>query len=168
MPAPLQPTLAGFWLFIRNVMRIDADKLPDDSTYPGWAFNISKMIVLRALMVVPSPDPAYPNLYALAVYNLAGDRLVNFAPDVQDAPIVEGSDPPLPYFAWLRSKLGLNSFVPGVIQSSSDNGTSQSLVVPKAMENLTFFDLQTLKTPWGQTYMGYAQSYGSTIWGISG
>lgn len=153
----IQPNIAQFWSFIRNVMKITVGQLPDDSPYPGWAYNISLMIVNRALCAVPSPDPAYPGLYALAVYNLAADRLVNFAQDT----------PPNTTFADLRSSLKLDYFVAGVVQSTSDEGTSSSYVVPKQFEQFTLFDLQTLKTPWGRTYMGFAQMAGQTVWGLN-
>ena len=95
--------------------------------------------------------------YAMAVYNLAGDRLVNFAQDQVGQT----------FFQTMRTNLGLNSFVGGVISATADNGTSQSMVVPEAMETLTFSDLSTLKTPWGRQYLGMAQDYGAGPWGIS-
>jgi hypothetical protein len=151
------PTVAGYLLFIRNWMKITTEQLPDDSLYIPASLNFAKMVVNRKMQVVPSPDPAYPNLYTIAVYNLAGDRLVNFATDQEGETV----------FADLRSKCNLSGFVSGVISASSDETTSQSLVVAKAMETLTFFDLQTMKTPWGRAYMGFAQQMGPTDWGMS-
>jgi hypothetical protein len=151
------PTLAGYLLFIRNWMKITTGQLPDDSLYIPASFNFAKMMVNPKMAVVPSPDPSYPNLYAIAVYNLAGDRLVNFAVD-QDGETV---------FTDLRDKCNLAGFVSGIISSSSDETSSQSMVVAKAMETLTFFDLQTMKTPWGRAYMGFAQQMGPTDWGMS-
>ena len=153
----MEPTLSGFLAFVRNTMAIPKTALPDSSPVIGMAYNVAKTIVNQALQVVGSADPAYPTIYALAVYNLAGDALVNYAHDVT------GSD----YFAKLRASLNLGGFVPGVISSSSDESTSQSLVTPEAMQNLTFANLQQLKTPWGRTYISFAQSYGPTVWGIS-
>jgi hypothetical protein len=37
---------------------------------------------------------------------------------------------------------------------------------PEVMNNLTFADLQTLKTPWGRIYLGIAQDVG-TLWGVT-
>jgi hypothetical protein len=71
------------------------------------------------------------------------------------------------YWSDLRAKYGLDSFVLGVIQSSADQGTSQSLLVPDWVKNLTMFDLALLKTPWGRRYLGLAQAYGPTIWGLT-
>jgi len=110
--------------------------------------------------------PDQPSYHAWAVYNLGGDILVNYAPDNDDAtPPVE--PPNDHYFTILRTKLGLNSFVPGIIQSSSDNGTSVSYMTPGWMEQMTLANLQQLKTPWGRQYLMLAQAYGPTIWGLS-
>ena len=62
--------------------------------------------------------------------------------------------------------MAINSFVAGVIESSADESTSQSMKVPDQFEGLTIADLQNLKTPWGRTYLGIAQSI-RTDWGIS-
>ena len=153
----MDPTLAGFLSFVRNVMAIPRTALPDSAPVIGMAYNVALTIVNEALQVVGSASPAYPTIYALAVYNLAGDALVNYAQDVT------GST----YFADLRKSLNIGGFVSGVINSSSDEGTSQSLVTPEAMQGLTFANLQQMKTPWGRTYLGFAQSYGPTVWGIS-
>lgn len=143
------PTQAGFVAFVRGQMGIGPSVLPDDSNYLVWAYDVALAIVNRALAAVPP-------IYMLAIYNLAGDNLINYAQDT----------PPSTYFADLRKTWGINSFVAGVITSSSDEGTSESLTVPDAFKNLTIADLQNLKTPYGRTYLGFAQRYG-TLWGIS-
>ena len=40
------------------------------------------------------------------------------------------------------------------------------LLVPDAFKALTISDLQNLKTPWGLTYLGFAQACG-TLWGLT-
>lgn len=163
----MRPSIAGYTWFIRNVMLINDTILPDDSIWIGGSYNVAFNRVNKAIRRFPNHDQSYPSPYALAIYNLAGDRLINFAQDLPDAVVIEGSNPPLPYFAYMRSQMKLLTFVGGTVQASSDNGTSVSLLVPKAMENLTMQDLQNLKTPWGQTYMGIAQEYGPAGWGLS-
>lgn len=148
-------------------MRITTAVLPDDSPWINWALQQSLGLVNRALMAVRNTVPTVWTIYTRAVYNLAGHILVETAPDVPDAPNVPGSDPAAPYFTNLRSGLDMAGFISGVINSTSDNGTGNSMVVPEAMQTLTFSDLQTMKTPWGRTYLGIAQKYGPTIWGIS-
>src|ERR1700743_166794 len=103
MPYP-RPTLTGFTTFVRNEMGIPTSVLPDGSVWIQWAFNQAVSLVNHQIRVVPLQ-------YLLAVYNLAGDTLVNIAQDEPDAPAVPGSKPPLPFFAWTRRRLNLNSFV---------------------------------------------------------
>lgn len=144
------PNLTDFTTFIQNVMGISTTYLPANSPYITYAFNNAMLIVNTDLAAAPSP------FYSLAVYNLGGDNLVNFAPDQTGQT----------FFADLRKSLNITAFVPGVISSSSDEGTSQSLAVPEGLQNLSLLDLQNLKTPWGRQYLAYAQMYGP-LWGLS-
>lgn len=100
---------------------------------------------------------ASPLLYTLAVYNLAADRLINFAVDQTNQT----------YFDDQRKNLNIMMPSVGVVSGSSDESTSTSLLNPEAMKTFTLQDLQTLKTFYGRTYMSYAQMYGPDIWGIS-
>lgn len=151
------PTSAGFLTFIRDIMAISTAALPDNSPAIPAAYNIAMTLVNRALAGVPSYDVSQPSLYALAVYNLGGDRLVNFAPDQS------GST----YFADLRKSLNIAGFVSGVVSSTNDEGTGASFIVPEQMSRLTVSQLQNLKTPWGRIYIGITQSYGPAAWGLS-
>jgi hypothetical protein len=154
-------TLAGFLAFIRGNMGISTTDLPDNAPVILMALAISEETVNPALRAVRSPafsSLGYtgPNIYELAVYNLGGDNIINFAPDQPDST----------FFAVARTGYGCNSFVAGVIASSADETTSESLVVPDFMKQLTLSNLQQLKTPWGRQYLAFAQDYGN-IWGIS-
>lgn len=157
----MQPTLAGFIAFIRTVMGIDATVLPDNSPVIPMALSVALAIVNPALCAagytpgVPGTVPV--SIYVLAVYNLAGDNVINYASDVA----------PSTYFAELRTSFNTNAFVSGVIQSAGDEGTNESMVVQEAAKNFTLANLQNLKTPWGRTYLGFAQAYGPTIIGLS-
>jgi hypothetical protein len=163
----VDPTLAGFLTFIRNVMGITTTVLPDDSPVIQWCYQIALDYVNQGLCIGGSSSPAYPTIYAQAVYNFAGDRLISFAQDQPDADPVNGSDPPMPFFQFSRKQFDINGFVAGVVQSVGDEGTSTSLVVPEAMKGLTFANLQTMKTPWGRAYLAIAQSMGPTVIGIT-
>lgn len=162
----MEPTASGYLEFIRNIMGISSALLPDNSPVIGYSYNIALATVNEQLQAIKAPSDPYYSIYALAVYNLAGDRLINYAPDLDGSPVIPGSNPPLKYFAYSRKQYQLNSFVSGVVQSTSDESTSVSLVVPKALELLTIGDLQNLKTPWGRQYLAIAQDTG-TDWGIS-
>jgi hypothetical protein len=100
---------------------------------------------------------ASPQIYVLAVYNLGADRLINFAQDI----------PEQSYFADLRSKYRVMDVSVGVAAAVNDQGTSVGILNPDQMRTFTLLDLQTLKTPFGRTYMGFAQQYGTNLWGLS-
>lgn len=145
------PSQAGFTQFIRDSMGITTAQLPDNSEWITLAYDVA--VELAYIGVVQA---GFANLYTLMVYNLGGSNLVEWTPDQS------GQD----VFAKLREKYNLNAFVSGVIQSASDEGTSESMVVQEAAKNFTLADLQYLKTPWGRTYLSIAQRAG-TLWGIT-
>lgn len=160
MSGSTQPTLAGFQSFIANQMGISQLYLPTDSPVIAYAYAVAISIVNPALALACGPSqPGLPaiSIYALAVYNLAGDNVINFAQDQ------EGRT----YFADARAKLSVGAFAPGVTASSADQSTSQSTLNPEFMKNLTLANLQNLKTQWGRQYLMFAQAYGPSIWGIS-
>lgn len=144
------PNLTDFLTFIRVNMGITTAQLPDASPVITDAFNFAQSWVLSNIQQCDA------NLYNLAFYNLGGDYILNWAPDQTG----------LTFFADARKAYGLNSFQAGVIQSSSDESTSESMVVQDAAKNFTIADLQQLKTPYGRWYLMIAQQYGG-IWGLS-
>ena len=149
------PTLTGFLAWVRAVMGLTTSQLPDNSPAIPWAFNVAVAIVsldLNASPVGTSGD----TIYELAVYNLAGSNLLNWAPN----------NPPNTFFTDYRAANNLNAFVSGVIQSASDEGTSDSFVVSDFMKNFTLADLQYLKDPYGRQYLAFAQRLG-TLWGLT-
>lgn len=157
------PSLAGFLIFIRTVMGIPSSALPDGSSAITYAYNVAFMTVNPLIgLGVPVPLTVSSwSIYALAVYNLGGDRLINFAPD----------QPNSAYFATLRGPIadggfGISTFQAGVVQAAGDEGTSDTLLVPEIFKALTLSDLQNLKTPWGREYLAIADNFG-TLWGIS-
>jgi len=149
------PTLAGFQAFILNNMGITVDVLPPTSAIVATALNLAQDVVNLQLRC------ASPDIYTLAVYYLAGSNIVNMAPDLPGAPIYMND---LPFFAYVRKSWNIFGFAGGVIQSSSDVSTSESMVVQKAAEEFTLADIQLLKDPYGRKYLEFAQKYG-TLWG---
>lgn len=164
------PTVAGFITFIRDVMGIDSAILPDSSPTIPIAFSVALNIVNPELARVCIDARALGGVqlsaYNWAVYNLAGSNVLNYGQDLSGAPNVVGSDPPAPFFRNIRKVWNLTGFVPGVVESSSDENTSVSMVVLEAAKNFTLRDLQNLKDPYGREYLMIAQDTGS-IWGIS-
>lgn len=163
------PTLAGYLEFLRDVVGITVANLPDNSPFIEASYDIALQTVNTSLatLVLPKSSKALPTMYALAVYNLATDRLINFAPDQPNADPMPGSNPPQKFFAYARKEYNVYGFVSGAVQSTNDNGTGGSFVVPEQLNQLTLADLQNLKTPWGRAYLGIAQSYGPSIWGVT-
>lgn len=150
-------SFAGYLEFVRGIMGVPLDVLPDGSMYLTWSYETSVHLVNLKIR------QADAFLYAQCVYNLAGDVLVNIAMDPPGAPIYKDG---LPYWAWVRKQYGLNNFIAGTIASSSDEGTSQSVATIDQIKGLTLADLQNLKTPWGRWYLGIASSVGA-LFGMS-
>lgn len=144
------PTLAGFIAFIAGMMEIDPLYLPTDSPVIAESFEAACDTVNWALRCMPAT-------YARAVYNLAGDLLLNFAIDQPDRA----------YFKKARADYGILKFTPGMIASTADATSSTSLLNIEAMKNFTMSDLQRTKTPYGRAYLEIAQAYGPSIVGIS-
>jgi hypothetical protein len=161
-PTP-QPTLAGFIDWVYSAVGIPAQSLPTTSPFLGYAYNVALALVNLQLACVPGP------IYMLSVYNLAADRLLNWAPDVNNPPYpYPMADNPqgLGFFAYIRSQWNLTGFIPGVISASNDEGTGQSLTVQKQLENLTIGQLANLNTPYGRQYLAFAGDVG-TLWGLT-
>lgn len=152
-----RPTLAGFIAWTRSAMGITTDILPDDSVWFVYAYNVAIDIVDPRMCAVS------PTIYMLAVYNLGGSNLINFAQDGPDAPIYKKN---LPFFEYFRDKWNILGPVSGVVSSAADQGTATGLEVPQALKDLTLADLAYLKTPWGRQYLAFAQQQGS-MWGLT-
>ena len=146
----MNPNLADFLTFIRVEMGISTTYLPDDSPAITMAYNVAIEIVNPIINVLS------PTMYTLAVYNLAGDNVINFAQDQTGQT----------FFADLRKSWNLIGFVGGIIQYTADESTSQSMAVPDSAKMFTLANLQQLKTPYGRQYLQIAQSYGYN-WGLS-
>lgn len=152
------PTLAGYTQFLYQTVGIPASALPTTSFNIQLSFQLALDIVSTWLQQIQS------DIYTIAVYNLAADRLINFCPDQPPAPVPPALD--TRYFATLRRDFGINQFVAGVVESTHDESTGDSLVVPEFFQQLTLMDLANLGTPWGRQYLALAQQIGS-LWGIS-
>jgi hypothetical protein len=158
------PTFAGFLSFVRNVMGITDAVLPDSSMALVYAYNVALALVNQGLLGAGSWNGGQYSLYQVAVYNLGGDNLINFAPDLPNAPQYQNG---LPYFQYQRSVYGVNAFAAGLVESSSTESTSTSVAVSISLQNLTFADIQNSKTPWGRQYLGIAQAFGPVVFGMT-
>jgi hypothetical protein len=164
LPVTPCPTLAGFTQWVYGFMGVPAAWLPTDSQYIFWAYNTAVATVNPLFRTVPGP------IYLQMTYNLAGHLLASWAPDPVPWPnnqpykTIDGVG--LGFFQWLRQVNNISGFVTGIVQSSGDEGTNVSLVVPKQAENLTIQQLGLTTTVWGRAYLGYAQDLG-TNWGVT-
>jgi hypothetical protein len=154
-------TLSEYENFVRNYMQIPISALPLNDPVILMTLAISEAIVNPDIQIAngsPNSSLGYtgPGLYDLAVYNLAGDYLVNFAQD----------QPGQTYFSDLRKSFNINDFVAGVVSAANDESTGETLLTQDFMKSFTLSDLQRLKTPYGRRYLEIVQSYG-TLWGIS-
>lgn len=146
------PNLGGFQWFITNIMEVTTTQLPMSAPVIEFCFNLAKGIVWNPGFGLPG------DIYATMVYNLAGNYLIYYA---QDQP-----DDTAKTWSTLRHDLSINSFTGGLVNSASDQGTSDGLMLPQQLSRLTLANLAMLKTPYGQRYLELAQSLGN-VWGIS-
>jgi hypothetical protein len=144
------PNVTDYTTFLYEVVGIPAVNLPSTAPIIAMSLQIATDIVSKAILF------ASADMYVLAVYNLAADRLFNFASDV------EGQT----YFDDYRKKWKILSLSVGVPAAASDQGTSVGLLNPESLKGLTLANLQNLKTPMGRDYLQIAQSLGA-IWGVS-
>ena len=156
------PTVGGFIEFVTNVMNPPSPFDPNTSIYVVYAYNMAVQMVNQGLSFVPGL-PGVWNIYSLATYNLAADTLIAITPDPPDAPIYQNGQP---YWEWLRNKYNVLAFIPGIVQSTSDEGTSVSYELPDAYKGYTIGDIQNTKTSYGRAYLAYASSWG-TLWGLT-
>lgn len=128
---------------------------------PGDQYIIVQSVVSAslgiALEVVNCALEIAPQHYRLAVYNLAADRLLNYASDL----------PGQTFFKDTRRDYKLLNSTVGVVQAAADQGTSGAYLNLEAMKNFTLGDLQTLRTPFGRRYMDIAMSFGPNLYGVS-
>lgn len=145
------PALSGFTTFCRNVAGINTDVMPDGD--PGFQDALT-----FALAWVPLQMQCMSGLlYTSCVYNMGVSLLVNYQPD-QDGQT---------FFKNLQSTWKVSNFVPGVVTTTSDNGTATGLTVGAQLANASLFDLQTMADPFGRRAMAILGELGPTAWGLS-
>lgn len=164
-PRTPKPTLSGYlnsWLYA--TVGIPTEWLPSDNPWIEWSYNTGYATTNPMICRVPGP------FFLQAVYNLSTHVLLTNSPDVMTSPpypyVTDASGETYGYFSWYRKQNNVLSMTLGTVNSTSDNGTSVGLQLPKQAENLTIGQLQLQTTPYGRAYLGIAQSVG-TNWGLS-
>lgn len=142
-----RPTLDGFIRFVRGTMEVPTHAIADDDPALECCFR-------SAMELVPHDQglERLPVIYTNTVYNAAASLLLNYA---------NGS-----WFACLRKKLGLGKLVTGLVNSAADQGTSGSITISDALNNLTLLDLQLLQDPYGRQVVAVLMQMG-TVWGYT-
>lgn len=148
---PATPNQADFDTFVYG-QGVTTAELPSDSEYLIWAYLYGVNITTQT---ANSDMP--PPTYVLACYNAGFHYLLKVAQDQSGQT----------FFTNARKQYNLLAFVAGAVISSSDQGTSQTLSGSKGLEDLPLSAMDLLKTPWGQAYLQYAQSYGPNVCGLS-
>ena len=152
---PNTPSVGDYTLWLQNVVGINIVYLPPSSPFISYAFNRAVNLVLNVPTQLSGVE------YTIAVYNCATHLQLKITPDQ----IVNNVQ--LDYFLKKRAEFSLLGPVVGLVSSSSDEGTSVTNAVPEALKQLTALDLDFMKTPWGRSYLEFAQDFGPTIWGLS-
>ena len=143
------PSLSGFIAFLRNIVGINTTVLPDNAPVIEFSYNMAINICTDLLVTIPQIPGEF--LYITAVYNLSTDTLLTYAQDQSGQT----------FFTQVQQKYQLHALVPGVISFACDEGTQSTMVVPDSFKHMTLANLQNLKTPYGRTYLGIAQDFGS-------
>lgn len=147
----IRPTFAGYLAFARGVMSIPHIAIADDdeslfSCYQSALELIPKDLGLERL----------PIIYTSTVYNAAGSLLLRYAIDT----------PPSRFFAEMRKQFGVNSPVYGLVNSAADQGTSGSMAISDALNNLTLADLMMMQDPYGRGVIAVLMELGP-VWGYT-
>ena len=147
---PNSPNLPDFIVWVYQYMKVPLSALPADSPWPGYVFPLAQSFV-----------PFFPGVasidFVLTTYNCAGHILIESTPD----------QPGSSFFDDTRKDFRIMEPVIWIVQSSSDEGTSNSFAIGEGMHNLTIADLEFYRTPYGRKFLNYAQSSGPGIWGLS-
>jgi len=144
------PTLSGFITFCRNVVGIPVDVMPDND--PGFQSALD----YAALWIPLFLNQLSPGLFTVCTYNWAASLLIQYQQDPTGQV----------FFTQNRQSLGINNFVPGVLQSASNEATSQSMAIGKGLSNMTITDMQRVKDPYGRQALAILMDLG-TVWGLT-
>lgn len=148
------PTIEGFTAWVQAVMGVPTGDMPDPTTLQV-AFDQAINLAYLGLQSVPTQSTSL-TIYAQAVYNLGGAMLLEIAMD----------NPNSTFWTDLRNKLGISSFVPGLVNQAHDQGTGEGMYILPVFAGLTMLGLQLIKSPWGRNYLMFAGQWGP-IWGLT-
>lgn len=144
------PTEAGFVTFCRNVAGINTTVMPNNDPGFDYAYAFALEWIPQQLNGVSGV------LYTAAVYNWGVSLIIEFQQDQSGQT----------FFADLRQEFGTNNFVPGVISSTADGSTSDSLTIGTALSNMNIVDLARATDPFGRRALAIMSALGP-MWGLT-
>lgn len=146
------PTVGGFASFVQNVMGCPTADMPSNTQLQTALDYASQWVpeFLSSLSGGPAVNATTNNYYVSTVYNWAGSLLIQYQQDAS------GQN----FFSRARTTFGITNWVPGAIQSTSDEGTSQAMALGDGMKNLGFVEMQRAKDPYGRSALEVMQSIG--------
>lgn len=154
MTYPTSPAnITDFVWFIQNEMRVPAEALAANPVTQADVITAWAVACATVNTLINVHSPIY---YNLAMYNFAADYLFQNCVDQECST----------YWLDERKKWRTSAFTAGVVAGTADLTTSATIEVPDNLKDLSLFDLQQLKTPYGRAYMAIAQKFGD-LWGAS-
>jgi hypothetical protein len=152
------PTVAGFTTFVESVMGCPTADIPSSDQLQQALDYAAQWVpdFLSTLAGGPALSANTNNYYVDTVYNWAGSLLIQFQPDASGQT----------FWSKARTTFAVTNWVPGAIQSTSDEGTSQAMALGDGMKNLGFAEMQRAKDPYGRHCMEILQSIGP-LWGLT-
>jgi len=144
------PSEADFILFCRNVAGITTTVMPDGDPGFDYAYAFALQWIPQTLNCVSGV------MYTAAIYNWGVSLLIEFQQDQVGQT----------FFADLRKQFGTSNFVPGVISTTADQATSDSLTIGTALSNMNLIDLQRATDPFGRRALAMMSALGP-YWGLS-
>ena len=148
-PIVSPPSLTGFQSWAAAVMGLTTIVIPANDPGYNYAFQV-------ATNIAPQAPWFSADIQTLVTYKIAASQLLQYQQD----------QPGQTFFATARKNFGMNSFVAGVITSTSDETTSASMTIGKGLSNLDLMSLQLATNPYGRQALAFMQALG-TNWGLS-
>jgi hypothetical protein len=155
---PNTPNLPDYLTWLGETVQIPVLALPANSPWPGYMLNQAIALVITV--------PGGGVLYTLACYNCATALLFLLTPDQTGQTYFADARSAKPSTNFPNGGFGLLAPTTGLVQATSDEGTSVSLTATDWAAGMTVDDLTYFKTVWGQAYLAWQQKYG-TIWGLT-
>ncbi|TGC25830.1 hypothetical protein [Escherichia sp. E1130] len=143
----IRPTFEGYLAFVRGVMGVPDTAISDNDPTLKCCYGSALELIPKHLGL-----ECLPIIYTNTVYNAGGSLLLRYGPG--------------DFFIEQRKKLGLNTPMYGLVNSAADQGTSGSMTISDALNNLTLADLMLMQDPYGRQVVAVLMEMGP-LWGYT-